>query len=133
MTKSHKQWISVQADGRLVAALDREAKARGVSRSGAIREAVEGWILRAMEEDEERIARAQANHRQVMNRLDFLVGMIREQEKRETRQRSQRDGASRSAPDSRRPGRTDEEPEIEPEHKSGALAEARKRARRRFE
>lgn len=118
MTRGRKRWISVQADGRLVAALDREAEARGVSRSGAIREAVEGWLLRAMEEDEGRITRQEDNHRRVMNRLEFVVGMIREQDRRIERL------AGRGAQSGPQAGPSSAEA-------GGALAEARKRARRR--
>ena len=119
MSSTRKRWISAEVDSRLVAQLEREAEARGISRSEAVRRALEGWTKEAMEEDEERITKAQANHRQVMNRLEFIVGMIREQDRRLERL------AGRGA-----------EPEPEDEQEaaplSGALAEARKRARRRL-
>lgn len=122
MSGGRKRWISAEVDGRLVAQLEREAEARGISRSEAIRRAVEGWTREAIEEDEARITRSQADHRRVMNRLDFIVGMIREQEKR-ARKFDGRAGRS-AAP----------EPEIESVAESGfdrgALAEARRRARR---
>ena len=70
-----------------------------------------------MEEDEERITRAQDNHRQLMNRLDFVVGMIREQDRRLELL------AGREAGSGTEDGRG-----AAPER--GALAEARKRARR---
>jgi len=76
-----------------------------------------------MEEDEERITRAQDNHRQLMNRLDFVVGMIREQDRR----------LERFASGGAEPGPEDG-PEAAPERgalERSALAEARKRARRR--
>jgi metal-responsive CopG/Arc/MetJ family transcriptional regulator len=78
LSRTRKRWISAEVDSRLVAQLEREAAARGISRSEAVRRALEGWTKEAMEQDEERITRAQANHRQLMNRLEFVVGMIRE-------------------------------------------------------
>jgi hypothetical protein len=71
-----------------------------------------------MEEDEERITRAEAKHRQLMRRLDFVVGMIGEQDRRLER------FAGRGAGP-----RPEDGPEAAPER--SALAEARKRARRR--
>ncbi len=117
MSSTRKRWISAEVDGRLVAQLEREAEARGISRSEAVRRALRTWTREAMEEDEERITRGQANHRQVMNRLDFIVGMIREQDRR-----VEQLAAWGSGP----------EPEIEPRAapERGPLAEARKRARR---
>ncbi len=120
MSSTRKRWISAEVDSRLIAQLEREAEARGISRSEAVRRALEGWTKEAMEEDEERITKAQANHRQLMNRLEFIVGMIREQDRRLERL------AGRAA------GPEPKEPEDEREAAplSGALAEARKRARR---
>ncbi len=115
MSTSHKRWISAEVDGRLIAQLEREAEARGISRSEAVRRAVRNWTREAMEEDEERITRQENNQRQLMNRLDFIAGMIREQDRRMEQLAA---GGS--------------EPEIEPGAalESGPLAEARKRARR---
>jgi hypothetical protein len=62
--------------------LEREAEARGISRSEAVRRALLGWTRERMGGDEERITRSEANHRQLMRRLDFVVGMIREQDRR---------------------------------------------------
>jgi hypothetical protein len=68
-----------------------------------------------------------------MNRLDFIVGMIREQEKRVARRRSRQDDRSRQENGSRQAMWPEEEPQLEPEREGGALDEARKRARRRFQ
>jgi hypothetical protein len=117
LSSTQKRWISAEVDSRLIAQLEREAEARGISRSEAVRRALKSWTSEAMEEDEERITRAQANHRQLMSRLEFIVGMIREQDRRIGRLAGRGAGP---------------EPEVEPRVTSeqGALAEARKRARR---
>lgn len=81
----HKTTVSLQVDGRLLALLDREAAARGISRSEAARRGIERWASEAMEEDEERVSRQEARHRQLMNRIDYAIGMIRHQEKGERR------------------------------------------------
>jgi hypothetical protein len=76
-----------------------------------------------MEGDEERITRSEANHRQVMRRLDFVVEMIRKQDRRLERFAS---GGVEPRPE--------DGPEAAPERgapEQSALAEARKRARRR--
>lgn len=117
MSRRRKRWISAEVDAGLVAQLEREAEARGISRSEAVRWALLGWTREAMEEDEERITRYQANHRQLMNRLDFVVGMIREQDRRLELLAGQGTGPA-----------SKEEPGAAPER--GALDEARKRARR---
>jgi hypothetical protein len=117
LSRTRKRWISAEVDSRLVAQLEREAAARGISRSEAVRRALEGWTKEAMEQDEERITRAQANHRQLMNRLEFVVGMIREQDRRLERLAGRGAGPQ-----------PEDEQEAAP--LSGALAEARKRARR---
>lgn len=95
-----------------------------------------------MEEDEERVTRTQENHRRVMNRLDFIVGMIREQERAGKKPTAGRNGehpaggppegsvdgyTPRAGGGVRRTDAEDEEP------RRSALAEARKRARRRLE
>ncbi len=125
MSATGKRWISAEVDGRLVAQLEREASARGISRSEAVRRALRNWTREAMEEDEERITRTQANHRQVMNRLDFVVGMIREQDRRIERLVGRGSGPEPEVEPAAEPGET-------PEPEMGALAEARKRARRRL-
>jgi hypothetical protein len=113
-----KRWISAEVDAGLVAQLEREAESRGISRSEAVRRALLSWTREAMEGDEERITRSQANHRQLINRLDFVVGMIREQDRRLESLAGREAGPSLG-----------DEPGTIPE--GGALAEARKRARRR--
>lgn len=125
--EERKRWISVKADGRAVAVLEKEAQARGISRSEAVRRAVEQWSAEAMEADEERIAGNERRHRQVMNRLDYLIGMFREAERQVERQpgRTREGAAQAEAP----AGGPDGELR-EPESGEGALAEARKRARR---
>ena len=119
MSATRKRWISAEVDSHLIAQLEREAEARGISRSEAVRRALEGWTKEAMEEDEERITRAQASHGQLMNRLEFIVGMIREHDRRIEQLAGRGAGP---------------EPEVEPRVTSerGALAEAHKRARRRL-
>src|SRR5215218_11447423 len=82
LSSTQKRWISAEVDSRLIAQLEREAEARGISRSEAVRKALLSWTSEAMEEDEERITRTEAKHRQLMNRLDFVAGMIREQDRR---------------------------------------------------
>ncbi len=119
MSRTRKRWISAEVDARLIAQLEREALARGISRSEAVRRALRNWTREAMEEDEERITRAQANHRQLMNRLEFIVGMIREQDRRIEQLAGRGPGPQSEA-----------EPGAAPE--LGPLAEARKRARRGF-
>ena len=122
MSGVRKRWISAEVDAGLVAQLEREALARGISRSEAVRRALLSWTSEAMEEDEERITRTQANHRQLMNRLDFVVGMIREQDRRLELMAGR--GAGAGTEDGR--GSTPEQSALE----RGALAEARMRARR---
>jgi len=77
-----KQWVGAQVEGALAAEVERVAKSRGISRSDLIREALERRLRDALDEDEERLTRQEANHRQVMRRFDYLVGMIREQERK---------------------------------------------------
>ena len=123
MSSGHKRWISAEVEAGLVAQLEWEAEARGISRSEAVRRALLGWTREAMEGDEERITRAQVNHRQLMRRLDFVVRMIREQDRRL--------GCFASRGTEPRP---EDGPEAAPERgapEQSALAEARKRARRR--
>lgn len=122
MSRNRKRWISAEVDGGLVAQLEREAESRGISRSEAVRRALGEWTRSAMEEDEERITRQERNHRQLLNRLDFLVGMIREQDRVLERVVGPAVGKG--------PEPVDGSP---PSGAGGALAEARKRARRRFE
>lgn len=148
------QSVAARLDGRTVAELDREAEARGISRSEALRRAVERWVRESREEDEERLTRSQANHRQLMNRLDYIVGMIREQDRmaghlEEYESRRRQTHERRASPDGEpelqpEPAR-EPQPRLEPEEdapepeepegspRQGALAEARKRARRRFD
>lgn len=126
MSRTRKRWISAEVDGGLVAQLEREAESRGMSRSEAVRQALREWTRTAMEEDEERITRQERNQRQLLNRLDFIVGMIREQDATLEGVASvaaaavAAEGSETSAPVGDGP-------------RSGALAEARKRARRRLE
>ena len=117
MSRVRKRWISAEVDAGLVVQLEREAEARGISRSEAVRKALLSWTREAMEEDEERITRTEAKHRQLMRRLDFVVGMIREQDRRLELLAGRGGG----------PGPEDG-PRLASER--GALAEARKRARR---
>jgi Arc/MetJ-type ribon-helix-helix transcriptional regulator len=112
LSKARKRWISAEVEALLVAQLDREAEARGISRSEAIRRALARWTREAMEEDEGRVTRAEEHHRRVMGRLDFLVGMLREQDERIERLAG-RDAGPEEVPTG-----------------NGPLAEARKRARR---
>jgi hypothetical protein len=122
LSGARKRWISAEVDAGLVAQLEREASARRISRSEAVRRALRGWTSEAME-DEERITRAEANHRQLMRRLDFVMGMIREQDRRLERFASR--GAESEPEDGRRTASERGAPE------QSALAEARKRSRRR--
>ena len=122
MSGARKRWISAEVDAGLVAQLEREASARGISRSEAVRRALLSWTNEAMEEDTERFTRAEAKHRQLMRRLDFVVGMIREQDRRLELMAGR--GAGSGTEDGR--GSAPERGALE----RGALAEARKRARR---
>ena len=49
LSTTRKRWISAEVDGRLVAQLQREAEARGISRSEAVRRALLAWTREAME------------------------------------------------------------------------------------
>jgi hypothetical protein len=77
-----KQWVGAQVEGSVAAEVERVAKSRGISRSDLIREALERRLRDALDEDEERLTRQESNHRQIMRRFDYLVGMIREQERK---------------------------------------------------
>lgn len=114
--------VTSELDPELFAELERERRAAGLSRSASIRQAVEWWVLQRKEHGEERIGRAEGRHRQLLRRIDYLVGMIREQEKQAA------EGEERE----------DRKPELQgqdeaPRSPDGALAQARKRARRRTE
>ena len=52
MSSTRKRWISAEVVSRLIAQLEREAEARGISRSEAVRRALKSWTSEAMEEDE---------------------------------------------------------------------------------
>jgi hypothetical protein len=134
-----KQWVGAQVDGSVAAEVERVAKSRGISRSDFIREALQRRLREALEEDEERLTRQESNHRQVMRRFDYLVGMIREQER--LLGLPAVDPANGSGDQAHRPElESDEvfEEERADESSDGGskespLAEARKRARRRVE
>jgi hypothetical protein len=109
--------VTGELDPELFAEVERERGSAGLSRSAAIRQALEWWIAWRKERGEERVGRAEGRHRQLMGRLDFVVGMIREQDRRLELFAGREAGS---------------EPEDGPRPASerGALAEARKRARR---
>jgi hypothetical protein len=109
--------VTGELDPELFAEVERERGSAGLSRSAAIRQALEWWIAWRKERGEERVGRAEGRHRQLMNRLDFVVGMIREQDRRLELFAGR--GAGSEPEDGPRPA-----------SERGALAEARKRARR---
>lgn len=76
-----KYTVTSELDPELYDELERERKAAGLSRSAAMRQSVEWWIAQRKEHGEERVGRQEKRHRQVMRRFDYLVGMIREQER----------------------------------------------------
>lgn len=95
-----------------------------MSRSEAVRQALREWTRIAMEQDEERITRQERNQRRLMGWLDFIVGMIREQDAvlEHIAVGDPADG-SEAPPGTPAGGQS----------RSGALAEARKRARSRVQ
>lgn len=138
--------VTSELDPELFAELERERRAAGLSRSAAIRQAIEWWVLQRKERGEERVERAEGRHRQVMRRLEYIAGMIRQQE-RAAKPVVERDGkhlgvasaGGLSEGSVERPGdgyaprggRDVRETESEgTEPRRSALAEARKRARR---
>lgn len=141
-----KQWVGAQVEGALAAEVERVAKSRGISRSDFIREALERRLRDALDEDEERLTRQESNHRQIMRRFDYLVGMIREQERKLGL--PDQDPPSRDSPTNDPADETNgrsagyaqlanpeeggvyEQPESQPRESS--LARARKRAGRRM-
>jgi hypothetical protein len=115
--------VTGELDPELFAEVERERGLAGLSRSAAIRQALEWWIARRKERGEERVGRAEGRHRQLMGRLDFVVGMIREQDRKLEGLAGWETGSQ-----------SDDGPGAAPERgalERGALAEARKRARRR--
>ena len=73
--------VTSELDPELFDELERERKAAGMSRSAALRQGAEWWIAQRKEHGEERVGRTEGRHRQVMRRLEYIVGMIREQER----------------------------------------------------
>lgn len=138
--------VTSELDPELFGELEREREAAGLSRSAVVRQAVEWWIAQRKEHGEERVGRLEKRHRQVMRRFDYVIGMIREQERLlglPAVDPANADSANRVANGaSDYPAeRTElESVETEPGFIRGAdrsgespLAEARKRARRRVE
>lgn len=73
--------VTSELDPELFSQLERERASAGLSRSAAIRQAVEWWIEQRQEHGEERVGRAEERHRQIMRRIDYVIGMIRDSEK----------------------------------------------------
>lgn len=130
--------VTSELDPVLYDELERERGSNGISRSAAIRQAVEWWIAQRKEHGEERIGRHEKQHRQVMRRFDYVIGMIRERER--LLGISTEDSAAGAAGADERIG-VERESEVagdsvsEPAGKQprSALAEARKKARRGVE
>lgn len=132
-----KYTVTSELDPELFAELERERGSGGLSRSAAIRQAVEWWIVQRKEHGEERVGRLEKRHRQVMRRFDYVIGMIREQERLL--------GLSAGDPANGSSGHHVEPAELESDEAEAGdpprnrllsespLAEARKRARRRVE
>jgi hypothetical protein len=132
--------VTSELDPELFAELERERSAVGLSRSAGVRQTVEWWIAQRKEHGEERVGRLEKRHRQVMRRFDYLVGMIREQERllgisaAEPSNGSGGHHVESTGPQSEEAGAEDL-PGYSADGLSGEspLAEARKRARRRVE
>ncbi|MDN5696885.1 MAG: hypothetical protein L0G70_02785 [Rubrobacter sp.] len=77
-----KYTVTSELDPDLYDELERERHTAGLSRSAAMRQGVEWWIAQRKEHGEERIGRHEKQHRQIMRRFDYVVGMIREQERK---------------------------------------------------
>lgn len=101
--------VTSELDPVLYDELERERSSGGISRSAAIRQAIEWWIAQRKEHGEERVGRHEKRHRQLMNRLDHITGIIKNRENLLVNDK--------------------EEPAPE-QGSEGHLAEARKRARR---
>lgn len=134
--------VTSELDPELFAELERERNAVGLSRSAGIRQAVEWWVAQRKEHGEERIGRLEKRHRQVMRRFDYIIGMIREQERllglpAGDPATADSDNGTGDYPAERpEPESVETEPEVvQADGRSGEspLAEARKRARRRVE
>ncbi len=133
--------VTGELDPELFAEVERERNSAGLSRSAAIRQALEWWVLQRKEHGEERVERSERRHRQLVRRLEYIVGMIREQDRAAGLATGRPSGGStedsinglndrhvrREGPGVRDAGREAAQPQ------GGALAEARKRARRRVE
>lgn len=104
-----KYTVTSELDPDLYDELERERHTAGLSRSAAMRQGVEWWIAQRKEHGEERVGRHEKRHRQLMNRLDYITGIIKDQENLLVNDK--------------------EEPAPE-QGSEGHLAEARKRARR---
>lgn len=73
--------VTGELDPELFSEVERERHSAGLSRSAAIRQALEWWVAQRKEHGEERVGHDERRHRQIMRRLEYLVGMIREQER----------------------------------------------------
>lgn len=144
-----KYTVTSELDTELYEELERERKAAGLSRSAGMRQAVEWWIAQRKEHGEERVGRQEKRHRQVMRRFDYLIGMIREQERllglpagdpanadsanRATNRAA--NGAGDYSVELTEPESVEAATETRADERAGEspLSEARKRARRRVE
>lgn len=73
--------ISARVEREIFEEFERERTAAGMSRSDALRQAVEWWIERRREEGDDYRSRAEQRQRQLLNRMDYLTGVIREMER----------------------------------------------------
>lgn len=130
--------VTSELDPELFGELERERRAAGLSRSAAMRQGVEWWVAWRKEHGEERVGRLEKRHRQVMRRLEYLIGMIREQERLQgVSSEELADGsgglpAESPAPESNDAGSAERFGRYAGSGES-PLLEARKRARRRVE
>ena len=72
--------VTSELDPDLYDELERERSSGGISRSAAIRQAVEWWIAQRKEHGEERIGRLEKRHRQLMCKIDDVIEVIKEAE-----------------------------------------------------
>lgn len=132
--------VTSELDPELFAELERERQVVGLSRSAGIRQAIEWWVAQRKEHGEERVGRYEKQHRQVMRRFDYVIGMIREQERLLGISTEDSPGGAASAEEwvgAERESEVASDPADEPiadaRPPRSALAEARKKARRRVE
>lgn len=143
-----KYTVTSELDPDLYDELERERHAAGLSRSAAMRQGVEWWIAQRKEHGEERVGRHEKQHRQIMRRFDYVVGMIREQDRKlglpdkdatvgdgdslETNQSHETNGHSAESAQLANPEEGGIYAQPEDQQQESSLARARKRTGRRM-